>query len=238
MTERPSIEAVLDVRSRLSEILIADEDVNSTLVTICRLSVNAILGAECADVSLVVPGTGIQTHGSTNALAEAVDRLQYEVGEGPCLSSIEQQAIFRVDDMSTERRWPRFAARAAEETEVRSMLAFVLQVDENVLASLNLFSTAADAFDAKDEKTGLVFAAHAATVLANAETHASDKAAIRQLEDGMATRGVIGRAIGIIQGREGLSEAEAFALIKQASQRTNVKMKDLAEGIVAEAERS
>lgn len=225
-----------DALTRLSRTLIDGEDVESTLVRICQLAITAVVSAECADVSLVVPGEGILTRGSTDELAEAVDRLQYEAGAGPCLSSIDRQATFRVDDMRTETRWPRFAKRAAEETGVRSMLAFVMKVDENALASLNMFSTLPGAFDESDERIGLVFATQAATVLANAETHARDRAAIEQLEDGLRTRGTIGRAIGILQGRQGLSESESVALLKKMSQTSNVKMRKLAEDIAAQAE--
>lgn len=235
MTERTS-DVVPDALTRLTQILIADEDVDSTLTRICRLATDAIATAECADVSLVIPGHGVQTRGSPDKLAQAVDLLQYETGEGPCLSSIDRQAIFRVDDMSTESRWPHFATRAAKETGVRSMLAFVLEVDACALAALNLFSTSTRAFDEGDEKEGLVFATQAATVLANATALAGAKASIQQLQDAMASRGVIGQAIGIIQGREGISKAQAIALLKKMSQHSNVKMKHVAETIVAKAE--
>lgn len=225
-----------DPLTRLSRTLIAQEDVDSTLTKICQLSINAIATADSADISLVLGNGKIETRGSTSALAEAVDLLQYETGEGPCLSSIDSHATFRVDDMSTESRWPRFAARAAKETKVRSMLAFVLKINDNALASLNLFSKSLRAFDVGDERIGLVFAAQAATVLANASTHASDQASIQQLQDGLHSRGVIGQAIGILQERGKLSEAEALVLLKEMSQRANVKMRDIAYDIAIKAE--
>jgi AmiR/NasT family two-component response regulator len=51
------------------------------------------------------------------------------------------------------------------------------------------------------------------------------------LEQKAASREVIGRAMGILMARSGASAEEAFDMLRRASQRMNVKVRDVAEGI-------
>ena len=56
----------------------------------------------------------VRTQAGTAELVYQVDQVQYDTGEGPCLSSLYQQRTVRLSDMATELRWPRFTRRAAE----------------------------------------------------------------------------------------------------------------------------
>jgi AmiR/NasT family two-component response regulator len=70
-----------------------------------------------------------------------------------------------------------------------------------------------------------VFAAHAAVAWSTARV-------IDNLRKGMQTRELIGEAVGILMARQDLSETEAFEVLKRASQRLNVKLRLVAEGVV------
>jgi AmiR/NasT family two-component response regulator len=54
---------------------------------------------------------------------------------------------------------------------------------------------------------------------------------IENLETALETRKVIGEAVGILMARYKLAENEAFGRIVEASQDSNVKVRDLAETI-------
>ena len=226
---KPYPEDLVESLSELSRVLIGDEDVDSTLTKVCRLAVRTISGADFASVSLVGPREKVSTVGATDARATYVDGLQAATRQGPCLSSIATQETFRIDDISVDTKWPRFAMRTAAETEVQSLLSFVLEVGDRSIASLNLFSCSLRAFDEADERVGFVFAAHAAVVLANAQAFETSISKVSQLESAMLTRGTIGRAIGILQEREGLSEEEAFTHLKELSQAGNKRISAIAE---------
>ncbi len=133
--------------------------------------------------------------------------------------------MFVTGALSQEARWPEFSRRAHEETGVQSILAMRLFASEDTMGALNLYSTQAAAFDDQDIVTGSVFAAHAAVALTNAKREA-------QLQDKAATRDVIGMAKGIIMSRQHVSDDEAFAILRRASQRMNVKLRELADRVV------
>ncbi|MDQ3767465.1 MAG: GAF and ANTAR domain-containing protein [Actinomycetota bacterium] len=228
-----------DALQELAGILVSEEDIDSTISRITRLAVACIDGADFCGVSLVtkgMKGKEIKMVGATDEIAAEVDRVQYEVGEGPCLSSMADQATFKIDDISSDRQWPKFAA-AAVDKGVNSLLAFVMQISDQSLAALNLFARKPNAFTQEDVRSGAVFASHAAYTLANAQTHETDQQKAQQLEEALATRGVISNAVGILMAQEGVNRDDAFSILRNTSQTLNMKLKVIAEGIVDTAEK-
>src|SRR5205085_11449999 len=99
---------------------------------------------------------------------------------------------------------------------------------------LNLSSRRVDAFDDADMATAVLFSAHAALALSQAQTHAGEVELSRQLREAIESRDVIGQAKGILMEREHVDADTAFDMLRRASQRLNVKLRDLA-GRVAHA---
>jgi GAF domain-containing protein len=216
----------------LSRLVVSDEDVTSTVQRIAEMSVHAVEGAENCSVSQARGGK-IKTLASTSDVGRAIDRIQYETNEGPCLSAIRKEATFHIPDMENDDTWPTFSKRASEETGIKSMLSFVLELhDDGALGAVNLASTTKDAFDDDDVATGTLFAVQAGIALANALAHESDRKEIEELQAGMVTRQMIGQAVGIIMSTRGLAEKEAFDILVRISQTTNTKLRDIAEKVV------
>ena len=154
-------------------------------------------------------------------LAARIDALQSEVGEGPCLDAVFRERLVRVPNMSSETRWPRFAARAAG-AGAASMLALQLWVEDDDLGALNLYSTQPDAFDEESEQIGLLFVSHAAVAMACAQKQ-------DEMVAGVAPRDLIGQAKGILMERHKIDAVQAFALLVRSSQHRNRKLRDVAE---------
>lgn len=227
-------EELLESMSSLAQLVLADEDVSSTVDRIVLLAVHAIDGAEHCSISLARDGE-ITTVASTSEIGNAIDRLQYETGEGPCLSSIEQHATFCMAEMDKDETWPAFSKRAAAESGIRSMLSFVLALRSDAVGAVNLMSSHVDAFDDDDVATGSIFASHAAISLANALTHEADRTRIRQLEAGMESRQMIGQAVGIVMSAKQVDPDEAFAILTRISQNSNLKIRDIAARLIENA---
>lgn len=56
-----------------------------------------------------------------------------------------------------------------------------------------------------------------------------------QLKEAIKTREVIGEAKGILMAQEGISDTEAFDMLKHVSQNQNVKLREIAQKVVDEA---
>ncbi|MCW2683798.1 MAG: Response regulator receiver and and CheY domain [Blastococcus sp.] len=213
-----------EVMSRLARQLQEEHgDVEATLAAITGSAVLTIPGAEDCGISYVTGRTHVEPRAATSELPRAVDELQQSLGQGPCLDAVWDQRIVRMDDASSEQRWPEFA-RAAAGLGVGSMLSFQLFVVGDQLGALNLYARTAGAFDEESQEIGLLFASHAAVALAGAEHEAN-------LLAGMAHRDVIGQAKGILMERFKLTPEQAFGLLTRTSSHTNRKLRDIAENL-------
>ncbi len=207
----------------VARALLAEETLEGTLDRIAVLAVETIDGCDHAGVTLI-EGKKVSTPGANSDVPVRADAIQYEVGEGPCLDAIKDHAILHVEDLRAEKRWPRFSARAAEEAGVRSVMCFRLFAQEDTMGALNLYSREVGAFGSETEEIGSLFAAHAAVALSGAREK-------QHLEQALRSRDVIGQAKGILMAREHVSEDEAFDMLRRASQRLNVKLRDVAERV-------
>lgn len=210
--------------AEVARTLLDQHDVTGTLAHICDLAVETLANCEAAGIS-IAEGKQISNLTTTNNLPRIVDEIQSETQEGPCVDAIREHQVFMTGTLSTEERWPNFAPRAHRETGVESILSLRLFAREDTMGALNLYSTQADAFADQDVEIGSVFAAHAAVALTNARREA-------QLEDKAASRDLIGMAKGIIMSRQHVSDEQAFDILRRASQRMNVKLRELAERVV------
>lgn len=227
-------QALVESIKGLSRLVLAEEDVSSTVGLIASLTVHAVDGADHCSISLVNKGA-ITTVATTAEVGKTIDEIQYSTGQGPCLSSIHEQEAFVIPDLSTDATWPTFSKAAADATGVRSMLSFVLKVGPDSLGAVNITSLNVDAFGDEDISAGSIFAAQAGIALANAQTHAADQEKVEQLEKGMETRQLIGQAVGILMSARQIDAEEAFEVLTQISQKTNVKLRAIAQDVVENA---
>ena len=88
---------------------------------------------------------------------------------------------------------------------------------------VQLFAICGDLADAEDIAS--LFATHAAIALGHARDYDN-------LQTALATRKIIGQAIGILMERYDLDEDRAFAFLRRASSHSNVKLRDVAQELV------
>jgi ANTAR domain/GAF domain len=200
-------------------------DVEGTLQAITEGAVGSVPGAEYCGITLVVDRRKVESRASTGELPRQVDALQEELGEGPCIDAIYEQATVRLDDATAEDRWPRFSARAAE-LGLGSLLSFQLFVTGGTLGALNMYSTRKGAFGEDSESVGLVFASHGAIALAGAQQE-------QHLRRAVDSRDLIGQAKGILMERYKLTADQAFQVLVRASSHANRRVVDIAEELSA-----
>lgn len=213
--------------ARLAELaaeFAAAPPTDGSLQQALKLAIEVVPGCEQAGVSLRIQGAALTTPASAGALAAMCDQLQEDLREGPCITSLSEQELVRVDDMRTDRRWPRFATAAAE-AGLASLLACQLATPRDRLGALNLYSTRPHAFGPESEIFARAYAVHVAVALAAAEREAN-------LRRALASREAIGQAIGILVERHKVTASQAFDLLVLVSQRTHVRLREVAEELV------
>ncbi|BCJ70327.1 GAF and ANTAR domain-containing protein [Polymorphospora rubra] len=213
----------------LARRLRGEKSEQNTLDAIVHAAVDTIPGAGHAGVSEVRRRRRIRTTAATADVVRAVDEVQYNADEGPCLSALYEQVTVRVPDLAADPRWPRFTAGTAK-LGIGSMLSFRLYTaEDDNLGVLNLYAERAGAFTDESEQVGLLFAAHAAVAMSDAQQ-------VTQLTHALGVRDVIGQAKGILMERHRLTGDQAFASLVTSSQRTNMKLLEVALRLVESGE--
>ncbi len=215
----------------LSRSLVEDESIDPVLQKVADLAVAQLDGCDLAGVTLVRDGATI-TAVFTDPEAPEIDAAQYESGRGPCLDAYRDGSILRIDDATSETRWPEFTEMAVRHG-VRSTLSLPLRTDNGTIGALNLYSFTPRAFE-DNEQMATVFVAHAAAALSNSQAYWSARVLSEQLQEAMSSRAVIEQAKGVLMRDRRCSADEAFEVLKKMSQDTNRKLRDVATSIVAD----
>ena len=188
-----------------------------------ELAVDVVPGCEQAGISLL-QNRVVETPASVGELAAACDKLQERLGEGPCVTALLEDDVIRIDDMLTDTRWAQFAAGAAR-AGARSLLACRLATQRDKLGALNMYSTEPGAFSEESEAMAIGYAAHVSLALSALDREAN-------LRQALKSREIIGQAMGILMERHRVTASQAFDVMVHASQRTNVKLRMIAEELV------
>jgi GAF domain-containing protein len=215
----------------LSRFFVGDQSLQETLDRVAELTVEAIPAADIVGLTMIVEGRA-RTAVFTDETAPIVDQGQYETGDGPCLTAFHDQQVVGIESTCEPGRWQDFRDVAFDHG-VRSTLSLPLSVDKRPVGALNLYSCEERGFGEADAEAGGLFAAQAAIALANAQAYWDAHDLGARLGEAMSHRAVIEQAKGILIASQRCGPDEAFRLMVKASQRENVKLRRIAERIVA-----
>ncbi|MDX2696788.1 ANTAR domain-containing protein [Streptomyces ipomoeae] len=215
--------AFAEEMATLARDLLAQDSVPATLERITLAATELVEGCDASGI-LILRGKEVETLAPTEPLVAEFDRLQEHLGQGPCYDAVrssQRDQVFRIPDFTRrEPRWPDYTPQA-HELGLGSMMGFLLFTEDQDLGALNLYSRRAGAFTEASETAGWLLASHAAVAFAGARVHA-------QLEQAVATRHVIGEAMGILMGGHRLTEEQAFDVLRRYSQENNIKLREVA----------
>jgi GAF domain-containing protein len=195
-----------------------------TLNAILQASTDVIDPATAAGVNLFVKGQ-FEPQAVYGEAPPRLDAWQKEHGVGPCIDASREQVTVSVDDTASEARWTGFGGLAVE-LGIGSMLCVPLWLAEARLGSLSLYASAPAAFSRHDERLAHLIGTQASLALGDAQR-------VEQLRVMAANRDLIGQAKGILMERHKITSDQAFDLLRERSQRSNRKLVDVAETVVA-----
>lgn len=202
----------------------------NTLVVAVRKYID---GCDEVGVTLIVDEHP-RTAAYTTARTLEIDGMQYAIGDGPCLDAFRNQRENRVNLDGAYERWPAFAQKIAPDG-IRSMMAVPLVSGGHAYGALNLYAYETGAFDDFDASMARMAAGRCADAVGAATQIMGARELAAQMEQAMASRAVIEQAKGVLMGVRGITEYEAFDIIRAESQNRNIKVRVLSERIVTGA---
>jgi GAF domain-containing protein len=226
-----------EAMASLYDLFDAEEPLDEVLARVAETANSAVHEADAVTIT-VVGGQSSRTAAYTDEKMLPLDRSQYTSGRGPCLEAAERRTPVRVVMDADAQRWPEFVA-ASREAGIQATLSvplIVAPIDEDTdgerVGSLNIYSRRAVAFDPFDEELMQLFAASASQAVINARRWQQSRDSVAQLERALVSRTDIDQAKGAIRAKTGCSAEEAFSLLVERSQRTNVKLHAVAEQLL------
>lgn len=222
---------------RLGAVVLSEQSVEDILDLVTVLTARALGPARAVGITLSQKGEPC-TSNATGEVARTIDHAQYAAGRGPCLQVLREEGLTVNETVeSAGERWPEFSLAARAEG-VRSVLALPLTAAKGrTVGVLNVYGAEGRPFTDTEVLIGRLLAEQAAIVLDNAlafaEVHQTNGHLLRAVD----TRDVIGQAKGVLMARQGCTPDEAFEVLRQASQRTNRKLVEIAQAIADSTQR-
>ena len=127
-----------------------------------------ILPVTAAGVTLI-SGSGVPEYiSASDESALGFERMQTELGQGPCLLAYESGEPVAVPDLGHDERFPRFAP-AAPAAGLAAVFTFPLRYGDDRLGSLDLYQASPGGLDRSDRDAAQTLADVAAAYLLNAQ---------------------------------------------------------------------
>lgn len=219
-------ERLLETSRRLMQSL-TPGDLDHTLSQITHAAVETLPQVEQCSITIRHADGRLETSSPTDDMLYVIDKAQYEYREGPCYHAATDELHVVSSNVLTDERFPRYG-QVAGEAGIRSQAGVRLFDTGKSVGALNLYSSSIGAFD-DFETLAALFSHQAAVAIGYAHE-------IQNLNEAIRTRKMIGQAVGIIMERYQLTDDRAFAFLTRLSQTRNVKLRLVAQEMIAQTE--
>jgi diguanylate cyclase (GGDEF)-like protein len=166
MKSSPS-EDLSAVLSEFARTMLKDFPIQGILDHLVRRIVD-IMPVTGAGVTLISPGLEPHYVAASDAAALRFEKLQTELGEGPCLAAYHSGEAVSVPDLRREVRFPKFSQRALKAGLV-AVFTFPLRHENRQLGALDLYRDTSGGLSTADLRTAQTLADVAAAYLINAQ---------------------------------------------------------------------
>jgi GAF domain-containing protein len=221
------------ITEHLNEMVLASSDVEEFLHELAAVSARSLSepGDEVLCGITLLRHRKAATVASSSPEAQAMDEIQYDFGDGPCMTASREQVTVHITDVEHYERWPQYL-RTVRSQGVRSILAIPFPLEGETRAALNLYSHRPRRFEGRVLALAEDFVSQTSMALRLAVRFAHYSDAAANLKATLETRTVIDVAVGVIMAQNRCSQEEAFALLKAASSTRNIKLRTVATTIV------
>lgn len=208
-----------EIFARVAGLLLTEPVVDRAVANIAEAAHQTFGGSVGAGCTLIDAHGRPTSRASTNSLVEEADRLQYDLGRGPCLSAWAGAQAVRVDDLRRDRRWPEWST-AGTRLGLLSCISVPMVVPEvdggsgpEAIGALKVYADRPDAFDEHSLQVLSLLAGPAALFLSNLQARERAAHISETLKDALHSRSVIDMAKGMLMERLNVSERGALQVM-------------------------
>jgi hypothetical protein len=220
-------------RARILALLVGDGRGDVSTELLCDVCVQ-VTGATGAGIMLM---SGDIPRGSlwvTDRVSAAIEQLQFELGEGPCVDAYQQRQPILEPDLAAQAtpRWPAFSAGALG-AGARAVFGFPLEVGAVRLGALNVYRDTAGPLSEDEHAHAIVMAHVVAEALLALQADAPPGALATELELGANLQYVVHQASGMVAAQLETSVAHALIRLRGHAFGSGRPLSDVAKDVVA-----
>ncbi|MGN9778390.1 GAF and ANTAR domain-containing protein [Micromonospora sp. H33] len=228
---------VLETAALLRELtagLIGVDDFDEALAALVRIARDAVAGVSWCGFTALRAGEPAGGAASDGRFA-GLDDLRHGP-DSPAMEAIRRREMVVAERLGRESRWPDWTPRARE-FGVRGVISAPVDVDEQVIGSLNLYAGATGALTPRHQLTAMLLAEHAGLLLAAVRDRARAAAEAGRLDATLLGDGVVGQAVGVIMTQRGCRAEEALEVLRSAATSLAIPLREVAERLVSTVSR-
>jgi GAF domain-containing protein len=229
MTNEPFGASAEQIRA-LQELVLATDTLQDFLSHVARQAVTIGPDLSCG-ITVSTDPRRPMTVGSSDATAAAFDETQYSQGDGPCLEAMRTGVIIEVSDATSETRWTPYLTHATDQG-LGASLSTPITANGATIGVMNVYAPTPRTFTPEQRARVQTYADQAAAAIAMATRLAHHSQLTDDLRAAMASRTTIDQALGILMGQLHCTADDAFAVLRNMSQDTNTKLREVAAAII------
>jgi GAF domain-containing protein len=214
------------VLRELGDLRYAEGNVQQALRRIVDAT-HTLFSVDGAGLMLIDPDLLLRNVAVSHERVNALEELQIEHGEGPCVDAFERKDLVDSPDLTGERRWPNFSPVAVQRGLV-AVLACPIPYNQQAVGVVAVFSATRRPWTPEGELALIAFTDLAALLIANTMASEERGELADQLQRALDARVVIEQAKGALMIHEGLSDVEAFERIRRQARATRRRVADVA----------
>jgi hypothetical protein len=216
---------------RFAEVVAARNEYNDPISALC-LACTDVVGVTGAGLMLVSGARSLGCVGVSDAITEAVEQVEFTLGEGPCVAAYRAKAPVFDPDLAddTDGPWPEFR-RGALAVGVRAAFGFPLLVEQICIGALNLYHDRSGALSDRQVDDALVVAGLAGRTLLAWQADAPPGMIAWQLEQVPKHRMEVHQATGRISVQAAISLPDALVLLRAFAFSTDRPISDVASDV-------
>lgn len=228
-----------EIFARVTGLLLAEPVIDRAVANIAQAAHQSLKGSVGAGGTLIDAQGRPTSTASTNSLVEEADRLQYELGEGPCLAAWASGQPVRVDDLRDDQRWPEWN-KAGARLGLLSCISVPLLIPDitgrtepEAIGAMKVYADRPHAFDSHSEEVLSLLAGPAALILANLQARERAAQLSDVLKDALHSRTVIDLAKGVLMERLHVTERGALQVMITRARAQEILLSKVAQEILA-----
>ncbi len=228
--EKLSAKEYLSALTKISKAITSDLYLEDILKLIVNLTASVMKAKICA-LWLVDEGDKTLKIRATQAMSrDYLEERSLKIGEGIVgLVALEKEPVV-IPDVLKDKRYKE--KTLAKKEGLVSMLSVPMMVKDRLIGVINVYTVEKYEFTHSDIDLLSAVANQAAVAIENTELIVKSKVIQEELE----TRKRVEKAKGILMKDQGLSEEEAYKLLRKSSMDKRVSMKEIAGAIILSSE--